>query len=368
MKVTIKEIAREANTSTATVSHVLNKTRYVSPELSDRVLKIAREKGYRLDLKPDVSFRQGRLSVVALVMSNRNELWGMGLAECLTRKLAQLGYTLSIYMTNGDAELERHIIKELVTDKKVAGIFLVSPCGKEKEYYKLVKAPLPVVFVDMNLFVPGARCVYSDFRESFQAAVEDLLYDGHEKILLLLSECGTYAKKEITAGYLAAYEKYGAEADKEMIVHTGVNLLQELSETIKRKDPTAILAWGNVLAKKTLSILQSLNLKCPEDVSLIGLNHTGWEEFIRPGITGFSYNVDVFSNQMVSLLPQTTNTDKPEKEKICVPLIFTHHASTQSVMKGPLGERVVSPEKNFLTAPETAEIKKLNKSVAILFD
>ena len=73
MGVTIKEIAEEAGVSIATVSHALNKTRYVSPEISDRVLAIARKKGYKA--KHEVSeknrkYKLGKMSEIALVIPN----------------------------------------------------------------------------------------------------------------------------------------------------------------------------------------------------------------------------------------------------------------------------------------------------------
>ena len=104
MAITIKDVAREAGVSIATVSHVINGTRYVKPELTEKVLQAIRNTNYQVkaDKKPGTA-RLGEKSVIAVIIPNVEGSLFTKRITCITQLCESRGYSVSIYLTFDDA-------------------------------------------------------------------------------------------------------------------------------------------------------------------------------------------------------------------------------------------------------------------------
>ncbi|MDV2686944.1 LacI family DNA-binding transcriptional regulator, partial [Alkalihalophilus lindianensis] len=113
-----KQIAEEAGVSIATVSHVINKTRYVSPELSKKVEQAMEKLGYSQKSKTEHSnLKIGKKSEIALIAPN---LWGTfsKVISSISSYLNEKGYTLSVYFHNDNASVEKDIITNILLNKR----------------------------------------------------------------------------------------------------------------------------------------------------------------------------------------------------------------------------------------------------------
>ena len=115
MAITIKDVAREAGVSIATVSHVINGTRYVKPELTEKVLQAIRNTNYQVkaEKKPGTA-RLGEKSVIAVVIPNVGGSLFTKIITCITQLCESRGYSVSIYLTFDDAASEKRILENLV--------------------------------------------------------------------------------------------------------------------------------------------------------------------------------------------------------------------------------------------------------------
>ena len=129
MAITIKDVAREAGVSIATVSHVINGTRYVKPELTEKVLQAIRNTNYQVkaEKKPGTA-RLGEKSVIAVVIPNVGGSLFTKIITCITQLCESRGYSVSIYLTFDDAASEKRILENLVGSRQTAGI-IIAPCG-----------------------------------------------------------------------------------------------------------------------------------------------------------------------------------------------------------------------------------------------
>lgn len=142
--VTIKDVALQAGVSIATVSHVINKTRYVSPEVEARVNEIIDRTGYRARILDKMNtLRVGRQSEIAFVAPDITNTLSSQAAVVLSRHLAGRGFILSIYVTNGDRKREKHILGQLIVNKRIAGIVLTPTSESPQEYARLISSGLP---------------------------------------------------------------------------------------------------------------------------------------------------------------------------------------------------------------------------------
>ena len=122
---TIKEIAAKAGVSIATVSHVINHTRYVSPELVDKIEAIIEESGYSEKIKKKVrKIRSGRSSQIVAVFPNIKSALYCDLCNQLQSYATSQGYQFYTAVTNDSPEEEKSILQNLISSAKTIGIFL----------------------------------------------------------------------------------------------------------------------------------------------------------------------------------------------------------------------------------------------------
>src|SRR5690625_2265798 len=118
---TLKDVAKEAGVSIATVSHYLNNTRYVSPQLVDDIKKAIQKTGYKV--KPehqDNEYKVGRQSEIAIVIPGFKNTYFSDITEKLAGKFYSLGYQTTLYVHHNDDLKEASIITNLLQNKRLA--------------------------------------------------------------------------------------------------------------------------------------------------------------------------------------------------------------------------------------------------------
>lgn len=136
MGATIKEVAKEAGVSIATVSHVINGTRYVSPELIKKVENAMHETGYTEKYrKKKEEWKTGTKTVVAVVVPEAGGTLYIRLVRDISESLLKKGYLTAVYYSNYDTELEKNILLRLCGDRNIAGIILI-PCTADRKITK----------------------------------------------------------------------------------------------------------------------------------------------------------------------------------------------------------------------------------------
>ena len=125
-KVTIKEIADMAGVSIATVSHVINRTRYVSPDLVDKIETLIRETGYQKKIEEkERHLKVGRQSEIVAVIPNIESTIYRDMVIHLKRFVSIQGYQFYIAITDNNLKEEAQVLYGLIQNKKTAGIIHV---------------------------------------------------------------------------------------------------------------------------------------------------------------------------------------------------------------------------------------------------
>ena len=107
-KITIKQIAEMAGVSIATVSHVINRTRYVSPELEKKVARIMRETGYADKvMEKERKLKVGRKSEIIAVLPDINSAIYRDMVSCLRELVTAQGYQFYVAVTGNDRQLDK---------------------------------------------------------------------------------------------------------------------------------------------------------------------------------------------------------------------------------------------------------------------
>lgn len=165
---TIKEIAAKAGVSIATVSHVINHTRYVSPELVDKIEAIIEESGYSEKIKKKVrKIRSGRSSQIVAVFPNIKSALYCDLCNQLQSYATSQGYQFYTAVTNDNLEEEKSILQNLISSAKTIGIFLSPASSNPATYSFLYESGIPFVCVERFIDDDVTPRILFDYTKAF---------------------------------------------------------------------------------------------------------------------------------------------------------------------------------------------------------
>jgi ribose transport system substrate-binding protein len=369
--VTIKDVAVQAGVSIATVSHVINKTRYVSPEVEAKVNEAIDQTGYRAKILDKMNIlRVGRQSEIAFMASNITNTMSSQAAVVLSRHLADRGFVLSIYVTNGDLKRERHILGQLITNKRVAGIVLTPTSESPQEYARLISSGLPFVCLDRPIRDERIDSVLSDNLGAMYQGTTHLIKSGHEKIAILLESRWGTTSAERLAGYKKALAEHGIafrESQVVMVDQTDGSSEAAIKSAFENELPSAVIAGGNKLTLTLLSLIEKMGLSCPRDISIVGFGDQEWFSIASPPLTVLRQDIQTMgrlaAGRLVNKIANAANGHLEAR----IPVQLSIRKSTQIIGKGPFGEIATSPDELLLSDREIEALRAGDYRVGISF-
>lgn len=284
---TMKDVAKLAGVSVTTVSHVINDTRYVSPELTKKVNGAIEE----LDYQPDPiaqGLSKGKSQTIALVVSDIVNPFFPHVARGVEDCVRENEFSLILSNTDENSKQEKHNLS-LLKSKRVDG-FIISPTSEGEDNLKpLLDEDIPVVCIDRKLPNTEVDQVYSDNRGGAYEATKHLLNQGHENIGIIVEFSDVSSFSDRLKGYKDALDDYGIPINQEYIKKSGLEVegAYASTESLLQEHPevTAIFSTNDLITEGVLQYFKDNNLKCPKDISLVGFDDPEWAESFNPGIT-----------------------------------------------------------------------------------
>lgn len=286
---TIRDVARLAGVSVATVSAVLNRKAYVSPELTKRVKDAVRELDYRMNQLAH-SFQTGTSRTIGMLIpavANPNPYYGevvRGAEDFLRRR----GYVLILGHTyNQIREQSRYV--SAFRSRLVDGLLLFPAPGEDPELAKLLASNRPVVYVGRRPPAPDADFVAADVRKSTYLGVRRLISRGHKRIGLIVVSRSLSVAADRRAGWQEALAESGMEADRSWVVEE--ELSAEAGERAVRAllglhpRPSAAFAANLVFITGILRALEASGVSCPAEFEVLCSDDAEWLDVFQPRIT-----------------------------------------------------------------------------------
>lgn len=370
---TIKEIAAEAGVSIATVSHVINHTRYVSPELVKRVEDIIEQSGYSEKLKKKYKNSQARRNaqITAVFPSIKSALY-CDLCSYLQIIASDNGYQFYVAVTNDDPEEESRVLHNLLASSKTAGIILSPTSSNPDNYAYLYDCGIPFVCLERFIDDPRTSRVLFDYSTAFYSAATYFLESGHENVLCLVEKAESMVKRDKIEGYEKALRTVDRTLSNARIAEINVyqsddDICQTIQKSVAENQATAIIAGGNRLTMYLLKALRELGIDCPREVSVIGFDDMHWCELTDPPLSCIHRDI----SQMASIACQTLlgqiHSTSHESSTSFANIQLILRNSTRMIDNGPLGEHAVSPDSISLTKEEKRALRAGKYRVAISF-
>lgn len=322
---TIVEVARLAQVSVSTVSHVVNGTRPVSDATRARVMSAIAESGYSPHLGAR-SLRRARTDSIGLIVSDTGQPVFADMIRGVEHEARAAGFTLLLANSAEDRDLEEKSVRAL-RERRVDGLLLAQVSGSEPRLIRsLTDDALPLVLID-RLSSPDVDQVGVDNVGPMRALVRHLIDLGHRRILLVAGDPMVPTLAERHLGFRDAFAEAGLELDPDLVLAAG-GAHQDQSRAAVRKAlrrshrPSAVVSPSMVLSIGALEAIRDVGLSVPDDVAFVTFDEPAYADLFSPRLTSVVQPAyDVGRQGMRLLLRRIRQRDAPVRTVRLMPRI-----------------------------------------------
>lgn len=309
---TIKDVAREAGVSTATVSRVMSGRDPVSGDMRERVLGAAR----KLDYRPNAlakSLRVEATGTLALVVSNIMNPFFTAVARAVEDAAAERGYSVIIGNADEDPYKEERYVDALL-QKQVDGLIVSPARGESPLLGEVAASDTPLVFVDRSIEGLDVPVVRADGRRAIGRLVDYLARLGHTRLAIISGPEGVVSGRERLEAFLDAARRSGIPVGDECIKHgsfrrgSGELAMGELLAL--SEPPTAVFAANNLMALGALQSIRGSGLSIPADISVASFDDVSWFELLEPPLTAIAQPTQEIGVKVARMLLQMVEGGK----------------------------------------------------------
>ena len=283
-RVTIKEVAREAGVSIATVSNALNNADVLHPKTKEHVLSVVEQLNYIPNYSGQ-NLRGKETNAIGLfVPSLRGAFYGI-LADSIHKECRKQGYELYIYITEQETTIHNNIIGHLVD-----GAVILHEGVGSAIVEKLEKSRVPVVFLDKELKSPTISSVVFDSFHEGEMAAKYLLSLGHRNLMHIYGVKDNFDSIQRYNGFLHTLRQASVFFSEENLLVGSFErdaAYREMKRFLRKSRglPDAIFASNDLSAIGCIEALLSEGIRIPDDVSVIGCDDIDICELLTPPIT-----------------------------------------------------------------------------------
>jgi LacI family transcriptional regulator len=324
-KLSIKQLAKELNISTATISYVINgkaREKRISEELEERIQKYVKEHNYIPNHQAS-SLRSGKTKIICLMVEDIADVFFAGVAGLIEQIAYDKGYKIIYCSTKNDTAKTKELISTFFS-RNVDGYIITPPNGIEKDIKSLLNEKIPVVTFDRYLNEPNVSYVGMDNLDSSYKATKHLLEQGFKNIAFITLESNQSQMHERLEGYEKAINEAGKKTIIEKIDYAQrheelpVTKIVELLQTDPNID--ALYFATNYLAVSGLKAINKVGLKLGENIGMVVFDDSDLFMVHQPTITAVAQPIESMSVQLINiLLSHLEKVDAYTPQKVIVP-------------------------------------------------
>lgn len=285
--VSIKDVAKEANVSIATVSNVVNKTKYVSDELVLRVEEAIKKLDYNTNVFAK-GLKTKKSNIIGLIVHNMNNPLDYELINGALEAANKNSFGLLVFSSEGKIEKEKEALKSLAL-KYVDGIILDPIGSKNPEVHKLINQGIPIIFAEGYLKGINIKSILADIKGGTYDAIKHMISNGHTSIGFVANDSNTNSSKEAFAGYQKALTEAGIQLMPNLVKTESSSLNGGYKSicTLMLLDPrpTAIFVSDHVMTLGAMNAFNQLHINYPADVAFAGVSDLQWSAVVKPTLT-----------------------------------------------------------------------------------
>ena len=283
----IREIAKRAKVSTATVSRTINRVPTVDPALAKRVMKVVEDMGYY----PNTAARalvSGKSRIFGLIVSEITNPFFPEIVQAFEDLAVQNHYEILLTSTVHDPKRMELAVRRMI-ERRVDGVAILTFGMEDALIEDLRFRKVPLVFVDVGPHLAGVTNIRVNYQQGIREAVKHLAKLGHKRIAFVAGPTNLKSAMARRTAFEESMQENGLTVEPELIVtgdhkvEGGVAALAQLAGLPKR--PTAILCSNDMTAVGVMREAYDRGITIPRELSVIGFDDIRLAEFTTPPLT-----------------------------------------------------------------------------------
>jgi LacI family transcriptional regulator len=283
----IREIAKRARVSTATVSRTINRVPTVNAQLAKRVWNVIEELGYY----PNTQARalvSGRSRIFGLIVSEMTNPFFPEIMQVFETIAVQHRYEILLTSTGNDPKRMESSVRRMI-ERRVEGVAIMTFGMEELLLEDLKLRKVPLVFVDVGPARPRVSNIRIDYLHGVRQAVQHLAALRHEKIAFITGPLRLKSAVARRQAFLRSMQEIGLESDPALIVegdHTMEGGMAAFARLLAgRVRPTAVLCSNDMTAIGVMRESHDAGISIPHDLSVVGFDDIRLAQFVLPPLT-----------------------------------------------------------------------------------
>ncbi|HZQ43502.1 MAG TPA: LacI family DNA-binding transcriptional regulator [Acidobacteriaceae bacterium] len=283
----MRDIAKLAGVSSATVSNVINGSTVVRPETAERVRKVIQETRF-VPNGSAATLKYGRSSSYGLIIPDITNPFFPEFIRSFEGILANNNQDMFLATTDLHVSRMQQTIRRMLI-RQVDGVALLAAEIETEPIEALIHHRVPLVTMDRRVVGPGLSDVVIDYISGLRDAVRHLRELGHERIAYIGGSSGLTISDHRVNAFQEVMKDAGLTVHRDFIragnyrISGGESCMEELLGLAER--PTAIMCTNDLTAIGALRVIRRRSLSVPEDFSLVGFDDIEMSDIIQPPLT-----------------------------------------------------------------------------------
>ncbi|WP_447635860.1 LacI family DNA-binding transcriptional regulator [Flavobacterium microcysteis] len=328
-KVTLKQIAKELDVSISTVSKSLRDSPEISEDTRQKVQAFAKLYNYKPNLIA-LSLKNKKTKTIGVIIPEIVHHFFATVISGIEHVANEHGY--NVIVTLSDESFDKEVINmEMLANGSIDG-FIMS-LSKETQHKKdfhhiteVINQGMPVVMFDrVTNDILCDKVIIDDNLAAYEA-VQDLIDKGFKKIALITTVDYVSVGKLRTDGYIKALKTNNIAVDPKLILKIeDIDICEhQIEELVNNNEIDAVFAVNELFAVTAIKAAKKINLKVPEDISVIGFTDGIISKYSSPSITTVSQNGIKMGGKAAKMLIERLESEQEEDEHYKTEVIETH--------------------------------------------
>lgn len=311
MALTIRDVAREAGVSTATVSNVLNRTGKVGRKTKRLVMSAVRRLGYVPDVHARHLASHDRRTLGIIVSDIENPFFPE-VIKSFEQRAQQLGYDAILSDTNYDPRRTRRAAERMI-EHRVRGVAVMTSEISVRLIHELAHRKIAVAFLDLAPVREYMSNLRINYASGIEQIVEHLYQLGHRRVAFIAGRAGLKSNAVRLEAYQRCMKLRGIEPGPvlagDLRFEGGMSAGLAIAKMLPR--PTAVVAVNDLTAVGVIKGLMQAGCRVPQDVSVTGFDKTRLAEYSNPSITTVDIHRETLGKIAADALHELSDAANP---------------------------------------------------------
>lgn len=331
-KITMQDLARELNTTSATVSRALNNSPQIGEKMKERVKALADKYNFKPNRLAS-NLRTGRSKTIGIIVPYINRHFFSTIIHHIEDDVAAEGFNVMICQTGESFEKEKEFIDMLI-NQRVSGIIisLAKYTPNVEHISKALAEDIKVLQVDNVLKEGGTSYIKTKDREGAKATVLHLLEQGYRKIALFNGIMSSKIYQDRQQGFIEAHEEFGIKPNEDIFFYNtsnreeGKEAMYQLLE--KGADFDAVFSSGDYAALGAYLVLKEKGINIPKEVGVTGFANEHFAELVSPSITSSEqHSARIGKLAAIQILEEINNSEAKKLQTSILPELIVRESS-----------------------------------------